>query len=137
MREGLGAVQLAQIAKSQTISPKYLEQLFIPLRNAGLVRSERGPKGGYVLARLAADITVLEIVRAVEGPLDLLDCVGKSRACDKAEQCAARELWKSVSEAVTAVLDKRNLKTLADKQRKLSGPTASVRVRVSRTQKTA
>ena len=125
LRDALGPVQLADIARSQAISPKYLEQLFMPLRNAGLVRSERGPKGGYVLARPAADITALDVVTAVEGPLDLLDCVGEQGTCDRADHCAARTLWKRASEAVSAVLESTDLHALAKKQHAMNGPTAS------------
>jgi len=117
LREGDGPVQLARIAKAQDISPKYLEQLAIPLRHAGLVRSERGPAGGYELANPAITITALDIVQAVEGPLDLLDCLGRSSVCDRADACAARSLWGRVSAALADVLRETTLADLRDAQR--------------------
>ena len=120
LREGQGPVQLRQIAAAQDISPKYLEQLAMPLRNAGLVRSERGPLGGYQLARPPIAITALDIVLAVEGPLDLLDCLSQSRVCSRAEACAARTLWGRVSAAISDVLADTTLADLRDAQREAS-----------------
>ena len=117
LREGDGPVHLRHIAKAQDISPKYLEQLAMPLRNAGLVRSERGPTGGYELARPAATITALDVVQAVEGPVDLLDCVGQSRLCARAETCAARTLWGRLSAAIADVLRETTLADLREAQR--------------------
>jgi Rrf2 family cysteine metabolism transcriptional repressor len=122
LREGEGPVQLHEIAAAQRLSPKYLEQLVIPLRHAGLVHTERGPSGGYSLARPAAEITALDIVRAVEGPLDLLDCVGRAAICERSSSCAARDLWRDLSVAVTEVLGKRTLADLSQCQRRLSTP---------------
>jgi Rrf2 family protein len=117
LREGEGPVQLGEIATAQRISPKYLEQLFIPLRTAALIRSERGPKGGYALARPSDQITALDAVRAVEGPLDLIDCIAPSRSCDQASHCVARMLWSDASDAIASVLGRVTLKDLADGQR--------------------
>lgn len=117
LREGAGPVQLNQVAKAQEISPKYLEQIAMPLRNAGLLRSERGPAGGYELARPAASISALDIVRAVEGPINLLDCVGETSVCDRSDSCAAREMWKRVSVAINEILDSTTLADLREAQR--------------------
>lgn len=118
-REGPRPVQLHDIAAAQRLSPKYLEQLAIPLRHAGLLHTARGPSGGYSLARPAGEITALEVVRAVEGPLDLLDCVSRASICERAASCAARDLWRDLSNAVTEVLRKRTLADLAQCQRRL------------------
>jgi Rrf2 family cysteine metabolism transcriptional repressor len=132
LREGEGLTQLTEVARAQHISPRYLEQLAAPLRNAGLVRSERGPHGGYELAKPAEAITALDIVRAVEGPPDLLDCVATSSVCDRAGACAARNLWKRASEAITGVLAESTLAELRDQQRALRDEQrASGRVAVS------
>ena len=116
VREGHGYVPLAELAKAQGISPKYLEQLAIPLRNAGLVRSERGPNGGYELARLAHEITALDIVSAIAGPLDLLNCIESADACERSQTCAARKLWKKLSESIAAVLAESTLAELRNDQ---------------------
>ena len=117
MREGNGPQQLREIAKAQQLSPKYLDQLTIPLRRAGLLRSARGPSGGYTLARPAREITALDIVVAVEGPLDLLDCIGNSVVCERIPACAARQLWARVGQAMSTVLSRATLADLRDSQR--------------------
>jgi len=129
LREGEGSVQLREIADAQRLSPKYLEQLVIPLRHAGLVHTERGPSGGYSLALPADEITALDVVRAVEGPLDLLDCVGRATICERSSSCAARELWRDLSAAVGEVLGKRSLADLASCQRTLNAAGGRRRAR--------
>jgi Rrf2 family protein len=114
--EGEGPMQLREIAAAQKISPKYLEQLAISLRTANLVLSERGPSGGYRLARLARDITALEVVQATEGPIGLLDCVNEATLCPRSSACAARGLWQKVSVAITEILSETTLADLATEQ---------------------
>lgn len=116
IREGEGHVQLREIAKAQRLSPKYLEQLAIPLRQAGLLHTERGPSGGYQLARPAIAVTALEVVQAVEGPLHLLDCVARESACDRSRTCAALELWQQVGEAIGRALSETTLADLRERQ---------------------
>ena len=92
LREGTGPVQLREVAKAQHISAKYLEQtLAIPLNHAGLVRTERGPSGGYRLAKPAGAITALDIVEAVEGPLQNPRVSRPDVRCERSSACAARE----------------------------------------------
>jgi Rrf2 family protein len=117
LREGQGPVQLRQIADAQDISPKYLEQLAASLRNAELVRSERGPAGGYELDRPAGMITAFDIVQAVEGPLALLECVGRSEVCSRSRTCAARGLWGRVNSAIEGALRETTLADLREAQR--------------------
>ena len=116
IREGQGPVQLREVARAQRLSPKYLEQLAIPLRHAGLLHTERGPNGGYELARPALTITALEVVQAVEGPLQLLDCIGREGTCDRSGTCAAQDLWRQVGGAICKVLSETTLATLRDNQ---------------------
>ncbi len=116
IREGEGPVQLREIAKAQAISPKYLEQLAIPLRHAGLLRTERGPSGGYELSRPAVTISALDVVQAVEGPLQLLDCFGPSAECERVSACAARSLWMEVEGAIVKVLADKTLAELRENQ---------------------
>jgi Rrf2 family protein len=117
LHEGEGLVQLRQVASAQDLSPKYLEQLTGQLRQAGLVRTERGPQGGYRLARAASEITALQVVKAVEGPLALLDCVSNTSVCERSHNCAARKLWAKVTEAVIHMLGQTTLAQLCDDQR--------------------
>lgn len=102
---------LRDIAKREEISEKYLGQLIIPLRSAGLIASKRGAEGGYQLARPPQTITVLEIVEALEGKLLLVDCLRNETLCKRAAACAAREVWNKLQNAIAETF--RNI-TLAD-----------------------
>ncbi len=88
-----GPVPLAEIAKRQDLSAKYLEQLIILLRGAGLIRSVRGRRGGYMLARNPEAISVGEIVETLEGKLSVVDCVLEPELCYRATECPTREIW--------------------------------------------
>ena len=117
LREGGGPVPLREIGRAQRLSSKYLEQLAIPLHRAGLVQAERGPGGGYKLAKPAEQITAREIVEAADAPLFLLDCLHTSEACDRAGNCAAQRLWSRVGQAVVSVLSETTLADLREEQR--------------------
>src|SRR4030065_2254437 len=77
-RYGEGPIELREIAKRENISPKYLEQVIIPLRTAGLVKSVRGSKGGYSLAKPPSEILLKDVIEVLEGPLDLIECLRDS-----------------------------------------------------------
>ena len=104
------------IAERQEISLHYIAQLFVELRKAGLIESVKGPGGGYVLAQDADKIRVGDIIRAVEGPIALVQCVGPNPedACQRMDGCAAYLLWKRLSETIEEVLDSVTLKALCD-----------------------
>lgn len=104
-------LQLKAIADRQEISVKYLEQLMSLLRSSGFVRSVRGSKGGYILARPAAEIKLSEVFRCLEGPVTTTECVADEDCCKRASDCVARELWSEVEAAIQNVL---NAQTLAD-----------------------
>ena len=94
------AVALAEIAARQEISLSYLEQLFARLRRRGLVKSARGPGGGYRLARTAAETTIAEIVHAVDEPLRATRC-GQSKGCMmKGERCLTHDLWEDLGHRI-------------------------------------
>ena len=105
-----GPVQMGDIANRQNISIKYLEQLIIPLKKAHYIESVRGPKGGHLLAKDPARITIAEIVELLDGT-GVTECVTDSSSCQRAEFCPTRLLWKEISEAV---FDKLKTVTLAD-----------------------
>jgi Rrf2 family iron-sulfur cluster assembly transcriptional regulator len=87
-------VSLAVIAEHQGLSQNYLEQLFVKLRKAKLVKSVRGPGGGYLMARSPSSITIGEIFAAVDESLILTDCVDEGAAgCDRADDCHTQNLW--------------------------------------------
>jgi len=106
-----GPIQLGAIAKRQEISVKYLEQLIIPLKRAQYVKSVRGSRGGHMLAKSPDEITVGEIVEALEGSVRLTDCIDNPAACNRSDQCLTRLVWK---EATQAMYDKLNSITLSD-----------------------
>lgn len=105
-----GPVQIGDIAQRIDVSVKYLEQLIIPLKKAGYITSVRGPKGGHLLTRAPHEITVGEIVDVLEGGINLSNCVGDPKVCEKSEECLTRNLWE---EATKAMRDKLNSATLA------------------------
>jgi Rrf2 family iron-sulfur cluster assembly transcriptional regulator len=98
-----GAVTLADIAKRQGISLSYLEQLFAKLRRNGLVDSVRGPGGGYNLASDPAEISVADIVIAINENIDARRCAGKAN-CDGDDRCLTHELWESLSDRISDFL---------------------------------
>ncbi len=116
LHEGEGAVPLKAIAERQGLSEHYLEQLFAPLRRAGLVRSVRGAQGGYLLARDAGEITVGDVLRALEGSLAPLECAADVDLaslvhCTNPLHCLVRDVWQRLHRAVEEVADSI---TLAD-----------------------
>lgn len=122
--EGKGLVHLARIAEAQDLSQKYLEQLAMSLRHSGLVNAERGSAGGYELAKSPAEITALQIVQAVEGPIALISCVARPSACDRLPECAAHKLWQRLSEAVSQVLAETTLEELRSDQMRAARPSS-------------
>jgi Rrf2 family protein len=106
-----GPLQIKVIAERQNISNKYLEQIIAMIRSAGLVRSIRGPHGGYVLARPPQDIKLSDIFRVLEGPVLTVECVENKEACAVYADCITRRLWIEVNDAILNVLTD---KTLAD-----------------------
>ncbi len=108
-------VSAREIAERQGIPTKFLEQLFVALRRAGIVTARRGAKGGFVLGRDAHDITVLDIVEALEGPLAPTVCDGDA-VCAKSPVCAAATVWGRATQALRDVLGGTTLAGLAQVQ---------------------
>lgn len=96
-------ISIKSIAERQGISEYYLEQLFAPLRKAKLIKSVRGAQGGYILNRLPKEITVLEIMDVLEGPVEISDCLDHED-CDMLEACATRMLWKKIRDSLNSVM---------------------------------
>ena len=95
-----GPVPLAEIAKRQDLSAKYLEQLIILLKGAGLIRSVRGRSGGYMLARKPEKISVGEIVETLEGKLAVVDCVLEPDLCYRSLECPTRHIWLGMTDVL-------------------------------------
>ena len=112
LAEGDRAVTLAEIAARQQISLSYLEQLFARLRRRGLVKSLRGPGGGYRLAREAEHTNIADIVMAVDEPLRATRC-GKSKGCMlKGERCMTHDLWEEMGRQLETYLASVSLEDL-------------------------
>jgi Rrf2 family cysteine metabolism transcriptional repressor len=111
-----GPVLRRDIAERQEISAHYIEQLFVKLRRAGLIESVKGPGGGYTLAKSAEQIRAGDIIRTVEGPIALVQCVAPQQedACHRVDSCVTHVLWKRLSDKVAEVLDSVTLKDLCD-----------------------
>jgi Rrf2 family transcriptional regulator, cysteine metabolism repressor len=109
---GKGPMQIKTISDRESISNKYLEQLIAMLKAAGLVRSMRGPKGGYVLARPPKDIKLSEIFTTLEGPLLTVECLDHPEICPRMADCVTRDLWAQLQEAVLKILDSKTLQDM-------------------------
>jgi len=114
-------VSLAEVAADEDLPRAYLEQLIIPLRDAGIVLSTRGARGGYALARPPVEITMAEALRALEGPLAPMICASEdpahADACLRLGACSVNGLWVQVRDAIGGVLDSVSLADLAPRPR--------------------
>lgn len=116
MRNGNGPVTLAGISDRQKISLSYLEQLFGKLRRRALVESVRGPGGGYCLAKTTSEISIAEIIRAVDEPIDATQCGGLGNCLDD-HRCMTHELWTGLNKHIYAYLEAVSLADLVLQQR--------------------
>ena len=117
LRENSGPVALAAISQRQQISLSYLEQLFGKLRRHELVESTRGPGGGYSLGRKADEITVADIIVAVDEPIDATGCGGKENCMgEETGRCITHELWTNLNNKMIEYLDSVSLRKLVDDQ---------------------
>ena len=119
MRQTQGPVTLAGISQRQNISLSYLEQLFGKLRRFNIVDSTRGPGGGYTLARGGEEITVADIIVAVDEPLDATQCGGKGNCHGQDEhhgQCMTHDLWTNLNLKMVEYLESVTLQDLVSQQ---------------------
>jgi Rrf2 family protein len=112
---GQGPVLLKDIAERQEISEKYLGHLIPPLKAAGLIFSSRGVHGGYTLAKPPGEITLAEVLRAVEGGLELVECVNVPAVCHRVESCVTRDIWSLVSKKMKEELSSITLQNMAER----------------------
>ncbi len=95
-----GPIDLGSIAARQGIPETYLAKLVVPLRNAGVIRSARGAKGGYELARSPDEIAVMEVVEVLEGRSSLLECTDRPELCARSADCPTLPIWTGLEKAV-------------------------------------
>jgi len=124
MREVHRPVTLADISERQKISLSYLEQLFGKLRRRGLVSSVRGPGGGYQMAKKLEEVSVADIIRAVDEPIDATQCSGREN-CKDDRKCLTHDLWASLNDRIFAYL---NYVTLAQMVVKAQAQAAETKV---------
>lgn len=111
-----GPLLLKNVAQTEEISEKYLGQLILPLKVAGLINSARGAHGGYSLAKAPSQIKLSEVVQAVEGPLALVECVKTPEVCHRVNRCVTRDIWKEMGRKMAETLDAVTLQDMLDRQ---------------------
>jgi Rrf2 family cysteine metabolism transcriptional repressor len=121
---GRGPVPLRQLADRQCLSLKYMEQIIPLLKASGLIRSARGARGGYVLAKKPSEISLRDIVEALEGAWSLVDCVDDPGLCDRTEECVAYDVWNDIQTAIYKILDATTLADMTARHRKKTKTTA-------------
>lgn len=99
-----GPVAIQEIARRQAISSSYLEQLFVKLRRGQLIRSIRGARGGYQLARPAEDVHLADIIMLVDEPLQPVACLDGQKDCDLASQCVTQDVWRQLGDHIRSFL---------------------------------
>lgn len=116
LNNGKGPVPLRDLALRQEISAKYLEQLLIPLKGAGLVKSVRGARGGYQLAMEPARISLYDIVRSLEGPLAPVECVQDATYCERVGGCTVHLVWGEMGRLLVDYLSRMTLADMVVRQ---------------------
>jgi Rrf2 family cysteine metabolism transcriptional repressor len=116
-----GSTLLKDISSRQGISLKYLDHILSSLRKAGLIKNIRGKGGGYSLTRPAAQITLCDIIVAVEGSLAPVECVDNPEYCKKTSTCSAHDVWVKVRESIEDVLRNTSLQSLTESHEKKAG----------------
>lgn len=106
---GDGPMSMSEISNKQGIPVKYLEQLIIPLKKEGLIKSVRGPKGGHMLARDPRKINLWELLSALETSMTFVDCVNDKKLCDEAGDCLIRPVWGKAYQAMMSLFQETSL----------------------------
>lgn len=115
-KNGNKPLKRKEIAANQEVSDSYLENILIVLKSNRIIDTTRGVHGGYVLGRSPSQITVMEIVEALEGPLDLVECTFSPSSCRKSDFCITRCIWKELAESWREVLGKKTVADLLEQQ---------------------
>lgn len=124
-------VSISSIATRQGISERYLEQLMTLLKKAGLIKSIRGAGGGYVLAKDMGDISVGEVLRALEGSLEPVECAafGGQESCEAAGGCVTKYVWQRINESINRTVDEISIKQLVDESRSVQTKNSSAQMK--------
>jgi Rrf2 family protein len=116
IRHGSGPVLVTALAESQGISANYIHVLMGGLKTAGLVRSLRGPNGGYELTRKPEDISAFDVVSALEGDTVPVECVSDPGCCPRSAHCVTRDMWCRIAASADEILKSQTLAQLAESQ---------------------
>lgn len=121
-------VSITSISDRQGISERYLEQLMGLLKKSGLVKSIRGAGGGYMLAKDLEDISVGDVLRALEGNLELVDCPGlvPEDGCKSADSCVTKYVWKRINDSINQAVDEIKLDQLVAESRKMCDASGKI-----------
>ncbi len=125
-RYGEGPIELKEIARKEEISLKYLEQVIVPLRTAGLVKSVRGSKGGYSLAKPPSDICLNDLVETLNGRINLIECLKDPKACRRVSSCVTRDIWGEVSDAIDRIFLSITLEDMVNRKKEKEGKISSM-----------
>ncbi len=119
MHYGEGPVPIEAIARRQSLPVRYLEQLLLTLKRAGFLASKRGVNGGYYLAKPPREITLGQILQAVDGPIAPIFCVSEPprEHCGQEPSCVLRDVWTEVRDAVSAIVDHTTLENICERIR--------------------
>jgi Rrf2 family iron-sulfur cluster assembly transcriptional regulator len=109
-----GPITIKEISERQALSVSYLEQILNTLRRANIIKSVKGPGGGYVLGKDPGDISIGAILRALEGPVAITSCLDPREGCIRVEGCVTHLLWKELGKKIEAFLDDMTLKDLLE-----------------------
>jgi Rrf2 family protein len=123
---GTGPVLLRDIAKRQDISEKYLSKIIILLRSAGIVTSFRGAKGGYILSKAPSEITMKQVIEALEGDSSYVDCIKDPGACKNEAKCPSREFWCKMENVMNEYLSSETLDTIVENYKRKVGEAGEV-----------
>jgi Rrf2 family protein len=117
-----GVLSITEIAKRGDMPENFLEQILLALRRGGFVKSRRGVNGGFILARPPAEITIGQVVRFIEGPIEPISCIEKDtyKGCKDLAGCIFRDIWKEVSDAISIVVDTVTFEELVMRHRERS-----------------
>jgi len=126
LNSGEGPILLRDIARRQEVSEKYLEHSITALRKAGLVRSIRGARGGYVLAKSPSQIRLSEIMEVLEGSMAPVECVDDPQVCQRAQLCVTRDIWAKMKEAIDNILESITLQDMVEQQNRKKNSKAIV-----------
>ncbi len=113
-----GPTLVREIAEREDISVRYLEQLLLPLKAAGMVRATRGANGGFTLSKKPSDVNLREVIQIMEGSTGFTECTDDKDVCPRADGCVLRDSWIEVTDAANKVMEATTLQVMVDRKTK-------------------